>query len=86
VLLKPKVDASDGEMHFKNGFSHVATHFKDVIDVGVKDLEGSHNCFRPLQLGEFSKTNQGARVHTKLNRNTPDFKRKSYGEVTEQGH
>jgi hypothetical protein len=63
-LIKPKVDASDGEMHWKNNYAHVATNFQDIIDVGVKDIEGGINCFRPLKLGEYSKKNQGIRTHT----------------------
>jgi hypothetical protein len=46
--MKPKYDASDAELHMKNNFSHVACNFQDILDVGVKDVEGGINCFRPL--------------------------------------
>jgi hypothetical protein len=59
TVVKPQIDASDGEMHYKNRFSHMCTNLNEYMQTAYKDSDFARTVFRPKSLGAFSKTNLG---------------------------
>ena len=63
VLIKPSVDASDGELHMRNNFNHIASNMEAFIQAAYKDSDFVKQVFRPRNFGLMSKNNFGVTAH-----------------------
>ncbi len=74
VLIKPTVDASDGELHVRNNFNHIASNMEAFIEAAYKDSDFVRQVFRPRNLGLMSKNNFGMTVHLQKQDQVKSFK------------
>lgn len=72
ILINPRVDCSDKEMHQRNGFKSAGQNLFSFFKNGNK-AHFSANVFKPQQLGEFTKDNQGVIKHMTGEANKPQF-------------
>jgi len=78
ILIKPTVDASNKQLHYKNDFRYAGKNFEQYLSQNDNyDLKG----FRPSHLGKHSKSVKSIKLNIKdVNVIEPDFKRNMYGE------
>lgn len=78
LLIKPSVDASNNQLHYKNEFRFAGKNFDKFLNQGETiDNQG----FKPSNLGKHSKHVRSVKVNIKDgNVIEPDFKRNIYGD------
>ena len=65
-------------MHLRNKFNHQAKNVENFIQAAYKDSDFVKQVFRPRQLGQFTKINQGIKTNVVVPEREPDFKRIDY--------
>lgn len=75
ILINPKYDCSDKELHQRNGFKSAGKNLHSFFSNGDKAVfvEG---VFKPDRLGEFTKDDQGQIKHTILEARRQNFEGK----------
>ena len=78
-MIKPGVDASNKELHFRNEFRYAGKNFDKFLSRGEnqEDKKG----FKPIKLGKHSKVVKNVKVNVKEHHEIDhDFKRNMYGD------
>lgn len=79
-MIKPTIDASDKELHYRNEFRHASKNLLQFIEADNRaDYVTKEKLFQPSQLGSYSKDNRGVKKNVITMNNRADFSRKSYG-------
>lgn len=78
ILIKPTVDASNKQLHYKNDFRYAGKNFEQYIS---QNDNYDHIGYRPTNLGKHSKSVKSIKLNIKdVNVIEPDFNRNMYGE------
>lgn len=78
ILIKPTVDASNKQLHYKNDFRFAGKNFDKFLS---QNENYEHKGFRPTNLGKHSKVVGNIKLNVKdANVIEPDFTRNMYGE------
>ncbi len=78
-MIKPGVDASNKELHFRNEFRYAGKNFDKFLSHGENHEKA--NGFKPIKLGKHSKVVSGLKVNVKDHQEIEsDFKRNMYGD------
>lgn len=78
VLIKPGIDASDKEMHYRNQFAHISTNMTNFMEAAFRDSDVLKTVFKPKRLGQLTKDNVGVHLNTLDTENQKDFRRIDY--------